>query len=187
MAKSRRNTKKLETVCFLPPAKKWILRMLVVHYLASVKTLSLQEECPANWFVKMRECVRRETGREVPPFSQSRQVKCAVRLRQWSPPFTCKDEVYGVSRVLWPVFRLQLRGNKAWRYPLPFMPPTFPPYLMPSPPRFLPSLPSTLHVFLLSLHPCFRPSSHLSLHVRTVWPKEHCRICPMRDLHLPFY
>ena len=79
----------------------------------SAKKLSLQEKCPANWFVKKREGVRGETGTEISPFFLSRQVKCAVRPGQWSRPFTCKDEVYGASRVLWPVFRLQLRGTKA--------------------------------------------------------------------------
>ena len=99
-------------------------------------------ECPANWFVNMREGVRGETGREISPFFQSRQVKCAVRAGQWSRPFTCKDEVYGVSRVLWPLFRLQLRGTKAWRYiPSPLC---LPLSLLSS----LPPLLATLHVFL---------------------------------------
>lgn len=128
----------------------------------SVKKLSFREKCPANWFVKMREGVRGETGRDISLFFQSRQVKCAVRPGQWSRPFTCKDEVYGASRVLWPVFRLQLRGTKAWRYPLPSLPL---------------SLLCALYPFLgsffhspLSLHPCSPPSFCCSVSFSQVSP-----------------
>lgn len=140
------------------------LRLKIKHpraacslFSTSVKKSSLQEKCPANWFVKTREGVRRETGREISLFFQSRQVKCAVRPRQWNRPFTCKDEVYGASRVLWPVFRLQLRGTKAWRYPLPSHASHF--SLLSSPLCFLPSFSSTLSTFPSILYCHFSPVS----------------------------
>lgn len=114
----------------------------------SVKKLSFREKCPANWFVKMREGVRGETGREISLFFQSRQVKCAVRPGQWSRPFTCKDEVYGASRVLWPVFNWEAPKRDG----IPSLPSHFP--------SFAHSIPSLVPSFIL-LFPCIHVPLHL--------------------------